>query len=74
MRGTITRRGKSWLVRAFVGRTETGKQKFIHRTVKGTRAEAEAELAKLLVEAQRLRDRHKGAAPDSDSLTVWLAL
>ena len=74
MRGTITRRGESWLVRAFVGRTETGKQKFLHKTVRGSRPEAENELAKLLVEAQRLRDRHEYSTPESDTLAAWLSL
>ena len=39
---TITKRGKAWRVRVFIGRDAEGKQRFATRTVHGTKAEAEA--------------------------------
>jgi integrase len=50
MRGNITRRGKaSWRLKLDLDRDATGKRRITYRTVRGTRAQAQAELARLLV-------------------------
>jgi hypothetical protein len=42
MRGTIQARGKqSWRIRAYVGRDGTGTKRYVSRTVRGTRRDAE---------------------------------
>lgn len=49
MRGTIQERGKqSWRIRAYVGRDGTGTKRYVSRTVRGTRRDAERELSRLL--------------------------
>jgi integrase len=66
MRGNITRRGKhSWRLK-FDGEPDavTGKRRIRYQTVKGTRKDAEAELARLLDAA------HKGVLPDASKLSV----
>ena len=66
MRGNITRRGKtSWRIK-FDAEPDalTGKRRIRYVTVKGKRADAEAELARLL------NDAHKGTLVDASKLTV----
>ena len=66
MRGNITRRGKaSWRLK-FDAEPDalTGKRRIRYVTVKGKRADAEAELARLL------NDAHKGTLVDASKLTV----
>ena len=63
MRGNITRRGKSsWRLKFDVD--GGGKRECRYVTVRGTRKDAEAELARLLNEAYR------GTLPDASKLTV----
>ena len=52
MSGHIQPRGPdSWRLHVFAGRDpETGKQRFVYRTVHGTKRDAERELRKLAVE------------------------
>jgi integrase len=69
MRGNITRRGKSsWRIKFDVGADATGKRCIRYVTVKGKRADAEAELARLL------NDAHRGTLVDPSKITVadWL--
>ena len=72
MAGQIVRRGgRSWLVRIFVGR-EAGKRRYLNRTVRGTRKDAERVLTRLL------RDRDTGELlmpsrqPLAEFLNRWL--
>jgi integrase len=74
MRGNITRRGKaSWRLKFDVGQDENGKRLIRYQTFHGTRRAAEAELARLL------SDANKGVLPDASTLTIkdylsqWLA-
>jgi len=46
--GTIEKRGESWRVRVFVGFDAAGKRVYRSQTVKGTKADAAAALAKLV--------------------------
>ena len=73
MRGHIQQRGKnSWRVKVFVGRDGAGARRYIERTVRGTRREAERELSRLLVEVDE--GRHAAAAPITfgELLDRWL--
>ena len=65
MRGSITRRGKSsWRIKFDLDRGPDGKRKSRYVTVNGSRKDAEAELARLLNEA------NKGTLVDASKLTV----
>ena len=73
MRGNIQQRGpQSWRVKAFVGRDAAGAKRYVGRTVRGTRRDAERELSLLLVEVDE--GRHAAAAPVTfgDLLDRWL--
>ena len=62
MRGLIQKRGtESWRVRAYLGRDADGTKRYVSRTVRGTRREAEQVLSRLLVEVDE--GRHAAAAP-----------
>ena len=51
MRGNITRRGKhSWRIKYDVGTDEDGTRLIQYKTIKGTKREAQTELARLLTE------------------------
>jgi integrase len=70
MKGTVTKRGKqSWRLKFDIERDPvTAARRFHTCTVRGTKKEAEAELARLMTEA------NKGAHVDNSKLTVgeWL--
>ena len=70
MRGNITRRGKSsWRLKFDAEPdAETGERRIRYQTIKGTRKDAEAELARLL------NDAHRGTLVDPTKITVadWL--
>jgi len=73
MRGHIQQRGKhSWRVKVFVGRDASGVRRYLQRTVRGTRRDAERELARVVVEVDE--GRHAAAAPMSfdELLDRWL--
>jgi integrase len=73
MRGNITRRGKSsWRLKFDVGVDERGRRRIRYATVKGKRADAEAELARLLNDANRgmLIDATKITV--ADHMAAWL--
>ena len=63
MRGNITKRGKhSWQIKFDLDRDSSGERKTRFVTIKGTRKQAEAELA--------LNDANKGVLIDATKLTV----
>jgi integrase len=68
MRGNITRRGKSSWRLKFDGERIAGKRQIRYVTVRGTRKDAEAELARLL------NDAHRGVLVGPTKVTVgdWL--
>lgn len=60
MAGHLRKRGQSWELVAFSGRDGlTGKKRYVSRSVKGTKREAEAALARLVTEVE---DGHHNAA------------
>ena len=51
MRGHLQQRSRgSWRLKVFVGRLDDGRKRYIERTVRGTRRDAERALARLIVE------------------------
>lgn len=72
MKGSISRRGTAWRIHVHVGYTSAGKRKVLTRTVHGSKKEAESEMARMILEAERLRQRTGGPAGDADTLGGWL--
>jgi integrase len=73
MRGHVQQRGAtSWRIKAYVGRDDTGRKRYVTKTIRGTRREADGELARLIVEVDE--GRHMGAPPITvnELLDRWL--
>jgi integrase len=69
MAGQIIKRGdKTWIVRIFQGRDENGKRRYINKTVRGTKKDADKYLT------AKLRDKDLGIniEPASESLAKYL--
>lgn len=61
MQGNLQQRGpSSWRIRVFVRRDEAGKKRYIERTVRGTKREAQRVMARLVTEVDE--GRHVAAA------------
>lgn len=64
MRGHVRRRGSGWEIRVYVGRdSATNAKRYRTKTVRGSKEEAEQQLARLLLDTA-------GAAPDAHDATV----
>jgi integrase len=75
MRGLIEKRGaQSWRLRVHVGRDAGGVKRYVTRTIRGTRRQAEQELSRLLVEVDE--GRHAPSAPMTfgELLDRWLVV
>jgi integrase len=75
MRGHLQHRGgESWRIKVYVGRSGDGRKRYVERTVRGTKREAERELSRLVVEVDE--GRHAAAAPMTygDLLDRWLTV
>jgi len=75
MRGHLQQRGKNrFRAKVFLGRSPDGKRRYLERAVDGTRAEAERELNRMLVEVDE--GRHVASTPMTmgDLLDRWLDL
>lgn len=75
MKGHLRKRGReSWQASVYLGRDDSGKKRYLRRTVRGSRRDAEAELARLVVEVSE--GRHVAAAPIpfGELLDRWLEL
>ena len=69
MAGQIIKRGdKTWLIRIFLGRDTKGKQKFHHKTIHGTKRDAD----RYLVAARREMDLGVFVEPSSMSVGEYL--
>src|SRR5207253_9197347 len=69
MAGQIIKRGdKRWLVRIFQGRDENGKRRYVNKTIRGTKKNAESYLT------AKLRDKDLGIniEPAGESLNKYL--
>jgi integrase len=73
MRGHISRRGDAWRVHVFLGYdSRTGRQRYLTRTVHGTRREAENVRAELVTEAARGEHGDTAAGTVNELLEQWL--
>ncbi|HEV2071957.1 MAG TPA: site-specific integrase [Acidimicrobiales bacterium] len=75
MRGHLQQRSRdTWRLKVYVGRSADGKRRYLERTVRGARREAERELARLVVEVDE--GRHVASAPMSigELLDRWLEI
>jgi hypothetical protein len=73
MRGHVQQRGKnSWRIKVFVGRDSAGVRRYLEKTVRGTRRDAEREVAQVVVEVDE--GRHVASAPIElrELLDLWL--
>ena len=73
MQGNLQQRGpSSWRIRVFVGRDEAGKKRYLERTVRGTKREAQRVMARLVTEVDE--GRHVAAASSrfGEVLDRWL--
>ena len=72
VRGHITRRGKAWRVHVYLGRDEkTGKDRYLTRTVRGTKREAENVCAALVAQASQ-GQFSKSAGTMGELLELWM--
>lgn len=75
MRGHLHQRGAdSWRLKVFLGRSADGKKRYLERTVRGTRREADQELARLVVEAGEGRWTPSAPMTMAELLDRWLRL
>lgn len=73
MRGHVTKRGDAWRVHVFLGLDEqTGKKRYLTRTVRGTKREAETVCAQLVSGAARGEHGETAAGTMADLLDRWL--
>ncbi|QYG95227.1 hypothetical protein HC251_24210 [Iamia sp. SCSIO 61187] len=73
MRGHLQHRGgDAWRIKVYLGRSADGRKRYLERTVRGTRRDAERGMARLAVEVDE--GRHAGAAPMTfgELLDRWL--
>ena len=75
MRGHLQQRGAdSWRLKVFLGRSPDGKKRYLERTVRGTRREADQELARMVVEAGEGRWTPSAPMTMAELLERWLKL
>ncbi|MGH2961119.1 MAG: tyrosine-type recombinase/integrase [Solirubrobacterales bacterium] len=73
MRGHVVRRGKGWRVHVYLGvDAATGKQRYLTRTIRGTKREAEVVRAELVAQAARGRFGDTAPGTLADVLERWL--
>jgi len=75
VQGNLQQRGpSSWRIRVFVGRDEAGKKRYLERTVRGTKREAQRVMARLVTEVDE--GRHVAAASTrfGEVLDRWLEI
>jgi integrase len=74
MRGFMRQRGESWELRVYVGRDEaTGRRRYVNKTVRGGKREAERALAELVTHASR-GDLRNSRATVAQLLERWFEL
>lgn len=76
MRGNVERRGPdTWRIRIYLGRhPDTGQQRYLRRTIHGTRTDADQHLARLLVEHGAGHHRDDDTHTVDDVVTRWLTM
>ncbi|HEX7197747.1 MAG TPA: site-specific integrase [Candidatus Limnocylindria bacterium] len=74
MRGHIQQRGKSWRIKAYCGRDESGRKRYAEKTVRGSRREADRELKRLLAEVDQSRVVPGSTLTLDQLLDRWLSV
>jgi integrase len=75
MRGHLQQRGPhSWRLKVFIGRSPDEKRRYVERTVRGTRQEAERELARVTLEAAEGRYVPSEPMTLNQLLDRWLTI
>ena len=75
MRGHLQARGSdSWRAKVYGGRSSDGRKRYVERTIRGTRREAETELARLVVEAGEGRYTASTPMTVDELLDRWLGV
>ena len=73
MQGSLRKRGSTWELRVHVGRDSvTGRKRYVSRTYRGTKREAQRALAEMVVEADEL-GRSRSRSTVGDLLDEWFA-
>ncbi len=73
MQGSLRKRGSTWELRVHVGRDPvTGRKRYVSRTHRGTKREAQRALAELVVEAEEL-GMSRSRSTVGDLLDEWFA-
>jgi integrase len=73
VQGNLQQRGpSSWRIRVFLGRDDTGKKRYLERTVRGTKREAQRVMARLVVEVDEGRHVAAAATTFGAVLDRWL--
>lgn len=73
MQGNLQQRGpNSWRVRVFVGRDELGKKRYVERSVRGTKREAQRAMARLVAEVDDGRHVPAAKRKFGELLDQWL--
>ena len=73
MQGSIQQRGRdSWRVRVHVGRDELGKKRYLQRTVRGSKRDAQRVMAKLVTEVDQGRHAPAAKRKFGELLDQWL--
>jgi hypothetical protein len=72
MAGQIIKRGETWTVRIFHGRDSNGKRKFINKTVKGSKKDAQKVLNSMLRDADLGLLGNSQKQTLNEYLDVWL--
>lgn len=75
MQGNLQQRGQgSWRIRVFLGRDETGTKRYVERTVRGTKREAQRAMAHLVVEVDEGRHVATRSTTFAEVLERWLEI
>ena len=69
MRGRMRKRGQTWEVGAYAGTDASGRKRYLRRSARGTKREAERALAHLVVEADQ-----QGSETVGEFLERWLEI
>jgi integrase len=73
MQGHLQQRGSnSWRVRVYVGRDDLGKKRYVDRTVRGSKREAQRVMARLVAEVDDRRHVPTAKRKFGDVLDEWL--
>lgn len=73
MRGNLQQRGPtSWRIRVYIGEDSTGKKRYVERTVRGTKRDAQRAMARLVVEVDDGRHVPTRSTTFSEVLDRWL--